>query len=60
MGVDWCCGQAFGEQKVAIAFEGNWIGPYMETTFPDVKYTVSAIPMQAEDRQHCPSRPRTR
>lgn len=47
MGVDWC-GQAFGEQKVAIAFEGNWIGPYMETTFPDVKYTVSAIPMQAE------------
>ncbi|MBA2254620.1 MAG: extracellular solute-binding protein, partial [Chloroflexi bacterium] len=47
IGVDWC-GQAFGEQKVAIAFEGNWIGPYMETTFADVKYTVSAIPMKAE------------
>jgi ABC-type glycerol-3-phosphate transport system substrate-binding protein len=47
MGVDWC-GQAFGEERVAIAFEGNWIGPAMETTYPDVSYTVSQIP-EAEE-----------
>ncbi len=43
MGVDWC-GQAMGEERVAIAFEGNWIGPAMSTTYPDVAYTVSPIP----------------
>lgn len=47
MGVDWC-GQALGEQKVAIAFEGNWVGPYMEQNFPDVAYTISAIPAGKE------------
>jgi len=47
MGVDWC-GQALGEQKVAIAFEGNWVGPYMEQNFPDVAYTVSPIPAGSE------------
>jgi len=47
MGVDWC-GQALGEQKVAIAFEGNWVGPYMDQNFPDVAYTVSAIPAGTE------------
>lgn len=48
MGVDWC-GQALGEERVAIAFEGNWVGPYMESTFTDVGYTVSAIPAEAEE-----------
>jgi multiple sugar transport system substrate-binding protein len=47
MGVDWC-GQALGEGRVAFAFEGNWVGPYMETNFPDVAYTVSAIPSGTE------------
>ena len=47
MGVDWC-GQALGEQKVAIAFEGNWVGPYMEQNFPDVTYSISAIPAEKE------------
>ncbi len=47
MGVDWC-GQAIGEERVAIAFEGNWVGPAMSTTYPDVAYTVSAIPSGAE------------
>jgi multiple sugar transport system substrate-binding protein len=47
LGVDWC-GQALGEQKVAIAFEGNWVGPYMDQNFPDVAYTVSAIPAEKE------------
>jgi multiple sugar transport system substrate-binding protein len=40
---DWC-GQAFSRGDVAIAFEGPWIGPFMELEAPDVAYTVSAIP----------------
>ncbi|MBA3851157.1 MAG: extracellular solute-binding protein [Chloroflexi bacterium] len=47
MGVDWC-GQALGEERVAIAFEGNWVGPAMSGTYPEVAYTVSAIPADAE------------
>jgi multiple sugar transport system substrate-binding protein len=43
IGAGWC-GEAFGREQVAIAFEGNWIGPFMESTYPDVDYTVSAIP----------------
>ncbi len=43
IGAGWC-GEAFGREQVAIAFEGNWIGPFMESTYPDVTYTVSAIP----------------
>lgn len=48
MGVDWC-GQALGEEKVAIAFEGNWVGPAMAQDYPEVAYTVSAIPEAAEE-----------
>ncbi len=48
MGVDWC-GQALGEERVAIAFEGNWVGPAMSTTYPDIAYTVSPIPTGAEE-----------
>lgn len=47
MGVDWC-GQALGEERVAIAFEGNWVGPAMSTNYPEVAYTVSAIPAGAQ------------
>lgn len=47
MGVDWC-GQALGEERVAFAFEGNWIGPAMTTTYPEIAYTVSAIPQATE------------
>jgi multiple sugar transport system substrate-binding protein len=43
LGAGWC-GEAFGRENVAIAFEGNWIGPAMEADFPEVAYTVSAIP----------------
>jgi len=43
LGVDWC-GAALEQKLVAIAFEGNWIGPAMTADAPDVKYTVSAIP----------------
>lgn len=43
IGAGWC-GEAFGREMVAIAFEGNWIGPALATDFPEVQYTVSAIP----------------
>jgi multiple sugar transport system substrate-binding protein len=47
IGADWC-GAAFGAKQVAIAFEGNWIGPAMTDQYPDVAYTVSAIPKATE------------
>jgi multiple sugar transport system substrate-binding protein len=34
------CGEAFGKEKAAITFEGNWIMPFMAEQFPNVKYRV--------------------
>ncbi len=42
LGAGWC-GEAFGKQKVAIAFEGNWMFPTM-ATFPGVKFTTAPMP----------------
>jgi multiple sugar transport system substrate-binding protein len=39
LGVSWC-GEALGKQKAAIIFEGNWVLPYMKTTFPNTRYGV--------------------
>jgi multiple sugar transport system substrate-binding protein len=39
LGVGWC-GEALGKQKAAIAFEGNWLLPYMKATFPNTRYGV--------------------
>jgi multiple sugar transport system substrate-binding protein len=39
LGVGWC-GEALGKQKSVIAFEGNWVLPYMKTTFPGIRYGV--------------------
>jgi len=39
LGVGWC-GEALGKQKAAIAFEGNWVLPYMKSTFPSTRYGV--------------------
>ncbi len=39
LGVGWC-GEALGKEKAAIAFEGNWMFPFMTSTFPDVKFTT--------------------
>lgn len=39
LGAGWC-GEALGKQKAAIVFEGNWLLPYMKSTYPDVKYGV--------------------
>ena len=39
LGSGWC-GEALGKQKAAIAFEGNWVLPFMKTTYPGVQYGV--------------------
>jgi multiple sugar transport system substrate-binding protein len=39
LGAGWC-GEAFGQQKAAIVFQGNWLLPFMTSTYPDVKYTI--------------------
>ena len=39
LGVGWC-GEALGKEKSAIIFEGNWVLPYMKSTFPNVRYSV--------------------
>jgi multiple sugar transport system substrate-binding protein len=34
------CGEQLGQGHAAIAFEGNWLLPYMKSTFPNTPYTV--------------------
>jgi multiple sugar transport system substrate-binding protein len=43
LGSDWC-GAAFGKQKVAIAFEGNWMLGFLKDTYPDLRYTLAPMP----------------
>jgi len=42
LGDGWC-GQALGDGHSAIIFEGNWLLPYMKSTYPNVKYGVSPM-----------------
>lgn len=39
LGSTWC-GEALGKQKAAIIFEGNWAVPFLDETYPDVKYGI--------------------
>ena len=39
LGSGWC-GEALGKQKAAIIFEGNWLLPYMSSTYPGIQYGV--------------------
>lgn len=43
LGSGWC-GEALGQQKVAIVFEGNWLIPFMEGTFPDTPFALAEMP----------------
>ncbi|MFJ6652946.1 extracellular solute-binding protein [Microbacterium sp. NPDC091313] len=43
VGAGWG-GEAFGTQKAAMVIEGNWITGAMTNDYPDVKYTVAALP----------------
>ncbi len=42
LGVGWP-GEALGKEKAAIIFEGNWLLPYMKSTFPTVHYGVAPM-----------------
>lgn len=48
IGSGWC-GEALGKKKAAIVFEGNWLVPFMESTFPDVGYTISPMVRNEEE-----------
>ena len=39
LGSGWC-GEALGKQKAAIIFEGNWLLPFMQSTYPGIQYGV--------------------
>lgn len=39
LGVGWC-GEALGKGKAAIAFEGNWVVSFLDSTYPDLKYAL--------------------
>jgi multiple sugar transport system substrate-binding protein len=43
LGSGWC-GEAFGKEKVAISFEGNWMLGYLKDTFPNLRYTLAPLP----------------
>jgi multiple sugar transport system substrate-binding protein len=43
LGVQWC-GQALGEQKAAMIFEGGWLDPFMKSGYPAVKYRWAPMP----------------
>jgi multiple sugar transport system substrate-binding protein len=45
LSVGWC-GEALGKEKAAIIFEGNWLFPFMSSTFPDVKFVTERMLMQ--------------
>jgi multiple sugar transport system substrate-binding protein len=37
-------GDVFGRQSAAMVFEGGWLIPYMQETFPKVDYGVTELP----------------
>ena len=42
LGSGWC-GEAFGKERAAIAFEGNWMFPVMRD-FPNVRFRTAPLP----------------
>jgi multiple sugar transport system substrate-binding protein len=38
------CGEQLGKGNVAFAFEGGWLLPYMQQTFPDIKWQYAEMP----------------
>jgi multiple sugar transport system substrate-binding protein len=47
LSVGWC-GEALGKQKAAIIFEGNWLFPFMQSTFPSVRFSTQRMIMNKE------------
>jgi multiple sugar transport system substrate-binding protein len=44
MGDGWC-GDALGKKHAAMIFEGGWLDPAMQSTYPDVKYAWAPMPV---------------
>ena len=44
LGASWC-GEALGKGSAAIAFEGGWLDPYLQETFPDLSYAWAEMPV---------------
>jgi multiple sugar transport system substrate-binding protein len=47
LSVGWC-GEALGKQKAAIIFEGNWLFPFMQSTFPNVHFSTQRMLMRKQ------------
>jgi len=45
LGSSWC-GEALGKRKAAIVFEGDWLLPFMSSTYPKTRYGVYAMVSQ--------------
>ena len=43
LGVQWC-GQALGERKAAMIFEGGWLDSFMKGGYPSVRYAWAPMP----------------
>jgi multiple sugar transport system substrate-binding protein len=43
LGVSWC-GQALGEQKAAMIFEGGWLDSAMQSSYPSLSYAWAPMP----------------
>ncbi|HEU5369666.1 MAG TPA: ABC transporter substrate-binding protein [Ktedonobacterales bacterium] len=43
VGAGWD-GDAFGKQQVAMTFEGGWMIPFMQQSFPNVQYGIAPMP----------------
>src|SRR4029453_2660544 len=52
LGSGWC-GEAFGKERAAIAFEGNWMFPVMKD-FPSVGFRTAPLP-KGKTRGNLPS-----
>jgi multiple sugar transport system substrate-binding protein len=42
LGESWC-GQAFADSRAAIVLEGNWLAPYLDDSYPQLRYTISPM-----------------
>ncbi|MBV7338370.1 ABC transporter substrate-binding protein [Chloroflexi bacterium TSY] len=43
-------GEAFGQERVGMVIEGNWIQPYLDQEFPDLDYGVVPLPAGPKGR----------
>lgn len=49
LGMGWC-GEALGNEAVAMVVEGNWLIPYLTDNFPATMWSVAPLPRSAEGR----------